>query len=73
MKQTREFPDRVPREERPTPTVEALPDDIVEHALDVGTRYARCPDCGSEQWFPWTPQETTGCSCSDCGAEVTIV
>lgn len=73
MEQTREFPDWVPRDDRPVPTVESVPDEIVEHALRVGTRYARCPDCGTEQWFPWTPDESTGWTCSDCGEEVTIV
>ena len=73
MNQTREFPDRVSRDERPMPTVDALPDEIVEHALDVGTRYARCPSCKTEQWFPWTPEETTGCECRDCGRKITII
>ena len=73
MEQTREFPDRVPREDRPTPTVDTVPEEIVEHALEVGTRYARCPGCGTEQWFPWTPEETTSCECSDCGEKITII
>lgn len=73
MEQTPGFPDWMPPEERPTPSPESVPDDIVEHALRVGARYARCPDCGTEQWFPWTPAETTGWTCGDCGTEITVV
>lgn len=73
MEQTRGFPDWVPRDERPAPSAESVPEEIVEHALRVGTRYAGCPDCGTEQWFPWTPSEPTGWECRDCGADVTIV
>lgn len=67
------FPDWVPREDRPDPTPEAVPEEILEHALQVGTRYARCPSCDAEQWFPWTPEETTRTACSDCGTDITVV
>jgi hypothetical protein len=67
------FPEWVPREDRPDPTPETVPDGIVEHALEVGTQYAACPDCDTEQWFPWTPDEPTDATCEECGQNVTIV
>lgn len=73
MAQSPGFPEWIPREDRPDPTLESIPEEIVEHALRVGTRYASCPDCGAEQWFPWTPEETTRTACDDCGAAVTVV
>ena len=73
MAQNPGFPNWIPREERPDPIPESVPEEIIEHAISVGTRYASCPTCGAEQWFPWTPDEPTSTECTDCGEAITVV
>jgi hypothetical protein len=68
-----ERPERISLDEQPDATVEAVPDDIVEDAVEWCTEYARCPECGEEQFFLKRPGWNTTTECSECDTEVKIV
>jgi uncharacterized protein (DUF983 family) len=68
-----EYPDHVPREDRPDPTPENIPDDLVRSALATATVYGACPECGEKQFFPRVTGHNTDTSCSECGQPIRIV
>jgi len=68
-----ETADRVPSDERPKPSVEDVPDEIVEKALSWATRYAACPECGTEQFFFERPGWNTTVKCGHCGEKVKMI
>lgn len=67
------YPERIDPENQPDASTENIPDDVLEHAIEIAVRYAACPDCGHEQFIPSTPGHNTNHDCGKCGFEMRVV
>lgn len=67
------WPDRVSKDEWPDRTVENIPDDVVESALEIATMYGKCPNCETEQFIPTTPGHNSRWNCRKCTYEMKVV
>ncbi|QCC57385.1 hypothetical protein [Natrinema thermotolerans] len=68
-----EHPKRVSKDERPEKTVENIPSEIVRVALQQGTTYRECPECGERQWMGIAPGHNSYHDCINCGTELVVV
>ena len=67
------YPDRVDEADRPEPTPDVVPDEIVERAVEMCSEYRACPKCGHEQWMAKTPGNNVYWNCNECDAKMTVV
>lgn len=58
----------VSRGEKTTP--EDVPEDVLQAAVDIATRYGACPHCGTEQYVPHTPGHNGSWECSECSEHI---
>jgi hypothetical protein len=61
------------REERPEPTVESVPDDVIEGALDIAVAWKKCPGCSVEQFINIVPGHNTSHECKNCGESYKVI
>jgi len=73
MSETERYPDHVPESDRPDPTCDNVPEDVLSTALDWATMYVACPECGEQQFIPTLAGHNTTCDCRECGFEMKIV
>jgi len=59
--------------DRPEPTLENIPDDVVKAALSIAVTYQACPYCGEEQFLPVVAGRNTYHDCRACGDEMSVV
>lgn len=69
---TWDFPD-TERENRPEPTVENVPEDVLKSALSIATAWKKCPNCGTKQFVNVVPGHNSSHECRDCGESYTAV
>ena len=56
----------IDEEEKPEPTVENVPDKIVEFALRYATDFRKCPKCDTQQWTPHLERHFIDHPCVEC-------
>ena len=73
MSERDRWPDRVPYDDQPDATPENVPDDVLSSALEIATTYGKCPNCGTEQFIPTTPNMNSRWNCRKCTYEMKVV
>jgi len=67
------YPNRVDMDDRPEPTVSNVPEDVLESALSIATRYGECPECDTAQFYPVVPGHNSSWDCRECGFTMQVV
>lgn len=73
MMEDKNYPDRVPREERPDATVESVPKDVLDQAIEWAVDYAKCSNCAEPQFYPILAGHNTEWDCRKCGEPIRVV
>lgn len=68
----REYPEYVPKEERPEKNVENIPEGVLKQALR-SLKWEKCPHCGEGQWMNYVQGRNTNHTCVGCGATLKTV
>lgn len=64
---------RVPVDERPEATVDNVPDEVINKALNVSVSYGRCPYCEKEQFHIFVSGHSWTTKCSGCEKSVKVI
>lgn len=70
---TDRYPNYVDPDERLDPTVENVPEDVLNQALEIATQYKECPECETKQFIPVVPGHNSNWDCRNCGFEMVVV
>lgn len=68
-----DFPEHVDQDERPEPTPENIPDDVLEAAIGTAVDYSGCPFCGERQFHVIVPGHNSYHECVECGETFDVV
>lgn len=57
-------------DDKPEPTVENIPDKILQGVISMAVSYGKCPACGKEQFYSRRPGYNSYHYCVRCDEEI---
>jgi len=59
----------VPKDEKPEFSIENVPDNVIEKAIEWATVYTECGNCGERQFMHFRPGYGSTEECKECGVD----